>query len=150
MMDYTKVYTDTCETVCLDGFQGRQSGRDLPGSALTYRCMFPNRTADAVKYHGGSHQDGVWKPAARGAAPARLDGPVPAPLVCGDVSASDAAPVDAGQSTQTASGVVLGIMAAAGFCAWIEAGRRKRQADGAGGSKKELELSLIDGAREPP
>ena len=142
MMDYTKVYTDTCETVCLDGFQGRQSGRDLPGSALTYRCMFPNRTADAVKYHGSSHQDGVWKPAARGAAPARLDGPVPAPLVCGDVSASDAAPVDAG--------VVLGLMAAAGFCAWVEAGRRKRQADGAGGSKKELELSLIDGAREPP
>lgn len=147
MTDDKKVYNDTCETVCLDGFQGRQAGRDIPGSTLTYMCMFPNRTADAAKYHDGSHQDGVWKPAARGGTPASSDD-VPAPLVCGDVSASDAAPEDAGQSTQTAIGVVLGLMAAAGFCAWIESGRRKRKAEG--GSKKELELSLIDGARDAP
>ena len=84
MADDKKVYNDTCETVCLDGFQGRQDGRDIPGST-TYMCMFPNRTADAAKYHGGSYQDGVWKPAARVGARASLD-VVPAPLVCGDVS----------------------------------------------------------------
>ena len=148
MTDDKKVYNDTCETVCLDGFQGRQDGRDIPGSTLTYMCTFPNGTADTVEYHDGSNQDGVWKPAARGGARASLD-TVPAPLVCGDVSASNAAPEDAGQSTQTAIGVVLGLMAAAGCGVWVETGRRKRQAAGASGSKKDLELSLID-ARDSP
>jgi hypothetical protein len=149
MTDDKKVYNDTCETVCLDGFQGRQDGRDVPGSTLTYMCMFPNRTADAAKYHDGSHQDGVWKPAVKVGARASLDA-IPAPLLCGDVSASNAAPEDAGQSTQTAIGVVLALMAAAGFGAWVETVRRKRRAAGAGGSKKDLELSLIDGARDSP
>jgi hypothetical protein len=32
----------------------------------------------------------------------------------------------------------------------VETGRRKRRAAGASGSKKDLELSLIDGARDSP
>ena len=69
---------------------------------------------------------------------------VPAPLVCGDVSALNAAPQDAGQSTKTAIGVVLGLMVVAGFGVWVETGRRKRKAES---SKKDLELSLMDDSR---
>ena len=148
MADDKKVYNDTCETVCLDGFQGRQDGQDIPGST-TYMCMFPNRTADAAEYHGGSYQDGVWKPGARVGARASPD-VVPAPLVCGDVSTANAAPEDAGQSTQVAIGVVLGLMAVAGFGVWVKTGRRKRQAAGASGSKKDLQLSLIVDACDTP
>ena len=134
MADGAKHYLDTCEAVCLDGFQGHQAGHDIDDSRLTYRCSAPNRTADATEFRDGSHQSGVWRPANGGA-----------PLICGDVSASNAAPVDAGKDTETAIVVVLGLMAVAGLGVWWETGRRKKKA----ASKRELELSMLGNSRRP-
>ena len=128
MADDTKHYLDTCEAVCLDGFQGHQAGHDIDDSRLTYRCSAPNSTDPEHPHHG------VWRPANGGA-----------PLICGDVSASNAAPVDAGEDTETAIVVVLGLMAVAGLGVWWETGRRKKKA----ASKRELELSMLGNSRRP-